>query len=107
MTTKLGNKWKKKSSKQNEEVSKPRRERVVEMLSLPKDVTLNMPTVNLEGRSGLYIENLKGIVEFDDKLIVIKTSVGFLKIEGKGLVIKSISKEQMTVDGRITGVYYK
>lgn len=97
----------KKKQKQDDVISKPRKERVVEMLSLPKDVTLNMPTISLEGRSGLYIENLKGIVEFDEENIVVKTSVGFLKIEGKGLLIKSITKEAMVVNGRISGVAYK
>lgn len=94
---------KKKTSKDHQN----RKEKVVEMLNLPKDVTLNMPVINMEGKTGVYIENYKGIIAYTDDSITINTAVGLLHVTGKGLSIKSITSEDIIIKGRLGSVTFK
>lgn len=100
-----------KKQKKNSEERKVKRLdkklKVVEMLSLPKDITLNMPVINLEGKTGVYIENYKGIIEYFDDTIVINTAVGLLHVVGKDLAIKSITSEDIMIKGRLQSVSFK
>lgn len=103
----MGKKKKKKKDKVNKEYHVKPAERAVELLSLPKEVVLGTPVVNLEGKTGLHIVNYKGIIEFSEEQLVVNTSLGLIKIEGKGLLIKSITSEEMVIRGRIGGVAFK
>lgn len=100
-------KKKKKKDQAKKEYYVTSAERAVELLSLPKEVVLGMPVVNLEGKTGLHIVNYKGIIEFSEEQLVVNTTIGLIRIDGKGLLIKSITSEEMVIKGRIGGVTFK
>lgn len=77
------------------------KEKVTEILELPKEVVLNVPRMTLVGNGNLVIENYKGIIEYDDKRVRINTGVGIVKIIGDRLVIKEITSEDIMIDGEI------
>lgn len=77
------------------------KEKVVEMLELPKEIILNMPKLTMIGSRNLIIENYKGIIEYEDNKIRINTGIGIIKIKGERLVIKEITSEDIMVDGEI------
>ena len=54
----------------------------------------------------LFIENYKGIIEYSDETVRISTGIGVLKIEGRGLFLKSILPESITLMGTFTAVQY-
>lgn len=97
----------KKKRTKNKTEGNDKKLKMVEMLNLPKDVTLNMPVVNLEGKTGVYIENYKGIIEYFDDTIVINTTVGLLQVVGSDLSIKSITSEDIMIKGRLRSVSFK
>ncbi len=77
-----------------------------EAMELPKESILNLPLITILGREELFIENYKGIIEYSDETVRISTRIGVLKIEGRGLFLKSILPESITLMGTFTAVQY-
>lgn len=77
------------------------KEKIVEILELPKEILLNMPKLTMIGRGNLIIENYKGVIEYEDNKIRINTGIGIIKIKGERLSIKEITSEDIMVDGEI------
>lgn len=91
-----------KKRKKEKEVLKPGlKERMTELLELPKEVVLDIPKLTMLGNKNLIIENYKGIVEYDSERIRVNTGIGIIKLTGAGLVIKEITSEDIMVDGMI------
>lgn len=78
-----------------------KKEKLVDMLELPKEILLNIPKLTLIGKKQMLIENYKSIVEYDAQLIKLKTTIGFIKIDGASLVINEITPEDLRVEGEI------
>lgn len=73
---------------------------------LPKEIILNLPLITLTGNEQLYIENYKGVIEYTNEKVRLKTNCGVLKIEGKNLVLKEITTENIEVTGVIRKFEY-
>ena len=61
--------------------------RMAEAANMPKDVVLGVPIVTLTGQIEVDVENYRGIIEYTDVLIRIKTKNRQIKITGKNLQI--------------------
>ncbi len=96
-----------RSRKKKEEVPKPRlKEKVTEVLDLPKEVILDIPKLTMIGNTSLVIENYKGVIEYDMEKIRLNTGIGIIRIGGKGLVIKEITSEDIMVQGKIENLEF-
>ena len=82
------------------------KEKMTGLLSLPKEIALNLPLIMATGRNEINIENYKNLIEFTDIKIRINTSAGILSIEGQRLMLKHITTENILVTGRITGIQW-
>jgi len=82
------------------------KEKVTEMLELPKEIVLNVPKLTMVGNTNLIIENYKGIIEYDDKRVRVNTGVGIVRITGDRLVIKEITSEDIMIDGEILSLEF-
>ncbi len=94
----------KKQNKQKKKEKEPGaglKEKVTEILELPKEVILDLPKITLVGAGNLILENYKGIIEYSEERVRINTSIGIVKITGSRLVIKEITSEDIMVDGDI------
>ncbi len=80
--------------------------RIAESLELPKEVTLNIPVIKIMGRNDIYIENHKGIVEYSNEILRINSEIGIVKIMGKNLYIKEISREEIFITGDISTIEF-
>ncbi|WP_213975248.1 sporulation protein YqfC [Tepidanaerobacter acetatoxydans] len=80
------------------------RQKISDALDLPQDVILNVPKVILTGRIAAFIENHKGIIQYNSELVKINTSIGVVCIKGAGLLIKTIIADEITVEGKITAI---
>ncbi len=83
------------------------RERITEALDMPKDLALNLPKLNMTGDKELYIENYKGIVEYSETLVRIKTTHHILKVTGKALQINTITDEDLLISGQIISLEFQ
>lgn len=97
---------KNRNRKKREVTRRGFKEKMTEVLELPKEIVLNVPRLTMIGMSNLVIENYKGIIEYDNTRIRLNTSLGILKITGNSLVIKEITSEDVMVDGDIQGLEF-
>ncbi len=80
--------------------------RVVDLLELPKEIVLNLPLISMMGNEELHIENYKGMIEYSEEKIRIHTAIGIVKIEGRGLFLKAITTEHITIHGVIVKIEF-
>lgn len=78
--------------------------RIEDMLEIPKEITSNEPKVTIVGFNQMLVENYKGILEYEDILIRIKTSLGILNITGFGLNLNQMTGDDIVVTGKIESV---
>ena len=82
------------------------KEQMTDLLSLPKEIILNLPQVILTGTNEVSVENYKNIIEYTETKIRINTTSGILLILGHGLALKQITAEYITVVGEVVTVEY-
>jgi sporulation protein YqfC len=68
---------------------------------LPYELVLNLPKITVIGDMQALIENHKGIVQYEDNVIRINSSIGMIKIIGRNLTIKNIMAEEIIINGSI------
>ena len=81
-------------------------EQLTGLLSLPKQVVLNLPQIILTGKGEVSIENYKNLIEFTESLVRVNTNSGIAAIHGNRLNLKQITTESITVTGDIVKVEY-
>ncbi len=90
--------------KATRKTEKPIRRGLTEALDLPADVLLDEPTVNLEGRRKLTVDNHKGVGEFDGENILIRTTAGMLRVTGTSLVLEDFGCGSLLLTGEIKNI---
>ena len=80
------------------------KEKVADAFDLPKELMLDAFKLVMVGESELMIENYKGILEYDDSIIRIKTAGRTVRISGSSLEIRTITDEDIQVVGRISSI---
>ena len=73
-----------------------------DILQLPHKLTLNQ-------RENLTLTGVTEVVSFDDSLVVLKTQLGKLTVQGDHLVLQALSVEggQLSVSGHISSLFYE
>ncbi len=63
----------------------------------------------LQDRNKLSMTGVTEVVRFDDTVVVLRTELGGLTIQGTDLQLKTLSAEggQVAVEGRISGLSYE
>jgi sporulation protein YqfC len=110
-------KFKKKSNKElydyinkAKKQEKAERQTYLEALSnqlrLPSDMLAGAPIITAIGRNELYVENYKGIIEYNDSIIRVLTGIGRVQIEGKNLNIDFLTNDEMKITGMVHNIQY-
>ena len=79
---------------------------ITNKLVLPKDIMYGLSIVKIVGQSELYIENHRGIIEYNNDKIVIQTKSSKIEIIGKNLLIVRFSNDDMKINGNILEIKY-
>ncbi len=82
------------------------KERLSDAFELPKDIILDIPRTTVLGSQQVSIENHKGIIEYDEKIVRINTGNGIVKIEGNNLMIKYVLQEEIIIEGEISAIIF-
>lgn len=80
---------------------KSRAERMAEIFDLPKDIVLDLPKMIFTGNRELYVENYRGIVEYSESVMRFNAGDYLVSVTGRGLGIKNIATEEITLCGDI------
>ena len=83
------------------------KQKISDILDLPKDIVLNLCRITITGRIAVFIENHKVIMEYTSDRVKINTGNGLLIIKGEGLVLKTIIVDEITVEGKINSIEYE
>ena len=71
------------------------------MLEIPKEVYSNEPKLVITGFNEMVIENYKGILEYDDFYVKIKSYIGCINIHGFNLRLEKMTEDNITIIGKI------
>lgn len=82
------------------------KKKIADTLDLPKEILLNYPLISLTGHEEMLVQNHKGLIEYTDSLIRIKTKVGSIKICGSALYISTMSTEDLKITGYIKTIEF-
>ena len=74
---------------------------LADFFELPKDIVLDLSRLTLIGNKQVYLENHKGIVEYEERRIRVRTKSGILVISGENLVIKNLYAAELYIEGDI------
>ena len=83
------------------------KKRVTTTFELPRDIMLDWPTARMAGDEEIVLSNHKGIAEYTKERVRVKTALGIVRILGRGLVIKEISRDDIVIVGKIDAVVYR
>lgn len=76
------------------------------MSNFVKEAIAALPRVTVMGREELLIENSRGICEFGENSITVRTTLGGVTITGEGLTIARAEADSVALFGKITSVFY-
>lgn len=82
------------------------KEKMGEMLEIPKELVMDTGKLTVVGQKQVFLENHKGIVEYEDYRIKVNTKEGIIQFEGEGMDIKEITSEDIMVTGKIYTIQF-
>lgn len=83
------------------------KEVISDRLGLPKDIMLNLPKITITSNNEITIENHKGIVLFEEELIKINSSIGFISIHGNNLEVLFMGGSTIILSGKFKSIVYE
>jgi len=83
------------------------KEKMGEVLEIPKELVMDTGKLTIIGRKQLFIENHKGIVEYEDYRIKVNSKEGIIQLEGNRMDIKEITSEDIMVTGDIYSIQFQ
>lgn len=82
------------------------REEVFSKLGLPGELVLGLPLLTITGNRDVFVENHQGLLVYDQEHVVVKTEVGRIRVEGRGLILRTMDKEALFINGEIHRVVF-
>jgi sporulation protein YqfC len=80
--------------------------KLVDILDIPQDALLSLHRLTLIGEHQLYLENHKGIIEYNAQFIKVSVIGGTVEIQGKLLSLKNIKSDEIAVEGEISSIKF-
>ena len=77
---------------------------LADKLELPEDVLLGSGKLTVTGGRSAVIENHRGVLEYTAKRIVVAVPRGKVCLDGTGLRLKAMNKNELLVGGRIRNI---
>ena len=81
-----------------------RKNRLNEFLEMPREIDNKEPKVTIISFDEIYIENYKGILEYEEFFIKINTEIGTISINGFNLTLQEITSDDIGVKGIIKSI---
>lgn len=103
---KSGNLWAQTRKEREANKTVSGKELMVESLKLPKDSMLGASIVTVTGNSEAFVENYRGIIEYNGEVILLQGKTCKIEIIGKRLSIVYYTNEDMKISGRIEQIRY-
>lgn len=79
-------------------------ERVAKAVDLSTEPVPGKPLVEIVGDRAVLIENHCGVISYSPECVLVKTKRGCISVNGSGLVLTKMSKEQLRICGTVRNV---
>lgn len=80
--------------------------KIAEKLNIPEDISEGLPVVTITGKKEIYVENYKGIIEYEKNSIKIQTQNCKINFIGKNLEIVYYTNVDMKIVGELDSIGY-
>ena len=84
--------------------SKKLKNRFNEISDISEELTMGLAKIVILGNKECMIENYKGIIQYENEKIKLKTTSGNVLVEGNDLHINEIGEGEMLIKGKITNL---
>ena len=84
--------------------NKKTKNRLENILEMPKEVYTNVPKLTVIGFDEMIIENYKSILEYEEFFVRINTHIGILNINGFNLNLEKMTNDDIKITGTIESV---
>ena len=81
--------------------------RVSKFLEIPREVISDIPKITITGFDEIFVENFKGILEYEDFFTRISTSLGIININGFNLKLNQMTDNDIMVCGKIENIDFE
>ena len=78
--------------------------KINKVLEVPRELSKGEIKVTIIGFDEMLIENYKGILEYEEFYIKIKTEIGNINISGFNLNLQQVTEDDILVKGKIEGI---
>ena len=76
-------------------------------MEIPDEIALSAPKVTIIKFEKMIIENYKGILEYQDFYVRLKTSIGIININGFDLTLEEMTSDDILVCGKIESIDFE
>ncbi|WP_315071028.1 sporulation protein YqfC [uncultured Clostridium sp.] len=83
------------------------KEKILNKLDFPSDISLDLPKIIVVGDREITIENHKGIIFFETNMVKINSRIGAIVISGRDFEILFIAETSITISGVFKGISYE
>lgn len=80
--------------------------KIAKKLNIPEDISNGLPIVTVTGKSEAYVENYKGIIEYEHHCIRLQTKNCRITFSGKNLEIVYYTNVDMKIVGNLESIQY-
>ena len=81
------------------------RNKIEKLLEIPVEVTTNISKITLIGFNQLMIENYTGVIEYEEHLVKINSSIGIIIIEGNKMNLNQRNENDVLISGVLSKIY--
>lgn len=83
------------------------RRKIAETFGLPPSAVMNIPVATIQGNISAVIENYKSIMLYTENKICLNCGGYFVSVYGRGLCIKHISNDFVSISGIFEKIEYE
>lgn len=83
------------------------KEKILNKLDFPRDISLELPKIIVVGDREITIENHKGVIYFETNMVKINSRIGAIVIKGEAFEILFIAETSITISGIFQGISYE
>ena len=98
--------FRKSKSREKTPENKYKADKAAEILGLPQGTFKNFPSVQLRGNREIIIDGCTGLLSYAEEALLIETKYCRIRIAGRNLTLKNLSKSILAVRGFIQNVEF-
>lgn len=83
------------------------KEKILNKLDFPSDISLDLPKIIVVGNREITIENHRGIMAFETNMVKINSRIGAITINGEKFEILFIGETTITISGIFNRISYE